>query len=253
MNAGGTPLVEHPWEKIYCRDGRVFAELLPFFAPLVAEFNRRGVRRVLDLGCGNGRHVVHLAKAGFEVTGLDISISGLRLTRQWLAEEGLDANTALADFRFPLPLRSAAFDALLSTQVIHHALLVEVRHALAEIHRLLVPGGLALISVAARKDDGIAFDEIEPGTFIPLQGEEQGLPHHIFGPDELRAELTAFTLLEIGLKAEGKVLAVMVEKPGHGWELCFPKGGLIRYLSLRSLSPKSPSAPTKSTVGGRSH
>jgi SAM-dependent methyltransferase len=207
---------EHPWEKIYRRDGRVFEELLPFFAPLVVEFHRRGVRRVLDLGCGNGRHVVHLAKAGFEMTGLDISISGLRLTRQWLSEEGLDAHTILADFRSPLPLRSASFDALLSTQVIHHALLAEVRHALAEIHRVLVPGGLALISVAARKDNGVAFDEIEPGTFVPLHGEEGGLPHHLFSPDELRAELCAFHVLEIDLRAEGRVTAALVEKPGEG-------------------------------------
>jgi SAM-dependent methyltransferase len=166
----------------------------------------------LDLGCGNGRHLVFLARAGFDVTGLDISISGLRLARQWLSDQGWQAEIALADFRSPLPLRSSAFDALLSTQVIHHARLAEVRRAIAEIHRLLKPGGLAVISVAARTDVGVRYDEIEPGTFVPLDGEEQGLPHHIFSQDELRAELSDFHILELELRAEGKVLAAWIEK-----------------------------------------
>jgi SAM-dependent methyltransferase len=213
MGAEGMGAEEHPWEAIYRAQGHVFQEILPFFAPMVQEFRRRKVRRVLDLGCGNGRHVVFLARAGFAVAGLDISISGLRLTQQWLAQEGLRADLALADFRAPLPLESGAFDALLSTQVIHHARLAEVRQAIAEIHRLLAPGGLAVISVAARKDEGLPYIEGEPGTFIPQSGPERGLPHHLFSPQELEAELSAFVVLEIGLRAEGKVTMAWVEKP----------------------------------------
>lgn len=204
---------EHPWEAIYRSQGHVFQEILSFFAAMVEAFRRCGVRRVLDLGCGNGRHVVHLARAGFAVAGLDISLSGLRLTRRWLAQQELQADTALADFRSPLPLQSAAFDALLSTQVIHHARLAEVRLAIAEIHRLLRPGGLAVISVAARKEGGLPYVEIEPGTFIPQSGPERGLPHHPFSPQELEAELSAFAVLEIGLRAEGKVTLAWVERP----------------------------------------
>jgi SAM-dependent methyltransferase len=203
---------EHPWEKIYRSQGRVYQELLPFFAPLVADLQRRGVRRVLDLGCGNGRHLVHLARAGFNVTGLDISPSGLRLARQWLGEEGQPGDMVQADFRSPLPLRGEAFDALLAIQVIHHARLAEVRRAIAEIHRVLRPQGLALISVAASKDEGIAYEEIEPGTWAPQSGEEKGLPHHMFGLEELGEELSAFQVLQIEHRAEGKVLAAFVEK-----------------------------------------
>lgn len=202
----------HPWEKIYQAQGRVFQELLPFFAPLVEELKRRQARRLLDLGCGNGRHLVFLARAGFTVTGLDISISGLRLARQWLAEEDLQAGVALADFHFPLPLRSGSFDALLATQVIHHARLAAVRQAIAEIYRVLAPGGLAVVSVSGRKDDGVRYREIEPGTYVPLNGPERGLPHHIFTLDELRTELGAFKILELDLRAEGKVLFASVEK-----------------------------------------
>ena len=54
------------------------------FAKLLKE---RGLRRVLDLGCGAGRHLVYLAKEGFEVYGTDISETGLEYARQ-LARAG---------------------------------------------------------------------------------------------------------------------------------------------------------------------
>ena len=87
----------HAWELVFKRDGRVFTELLPAFTEAAAEFERRGCQRVLDVGCGNGRHTVALTQHGFDVTGLDISISGLRETRRWLLEESMDAGLMCAE------------------------------------------------------------------------------------------------------------------------------------------------------------
>ena len=99
--------------------------MTPRFGEVVQAFKEQGCSTVLDLGCGNGRHLVYLAKAGFEVTGLDISPTGLALARSWLGEEGLEASLVRTDFKSPLPFRDGAFEAMLSTQVIHHALLAE--------------------------------------------------------------------------------------------------------------------------------
>ena len=46
-------------------------------------------RRVLDLGCGSGRHVVYFARNRFSVYGLDSSPEGIKMTRAWLRKEGL--------------------------------------------------------------------------------------------------------------------------------------------------------------------
>ena len=202
----------HPWERIYAREGRFFNELLPGFAEIAGRLASRACQRVLDLGCGNGRHLVALALRGFSVAGLDISLSGLRLARAWLEEEGLEAGLVCADTRLPLPLMARAFDGLLATQVIHHALLAEVRVSLAEIWRVLVPGGIAFVSVAGRTHVDEHYEQIEPGTFLPLDGMEQGLPHHIFSEREFRHELGAFRILELGYRAEGRVLAAWLEK-----------------------------------------
>lgn len=202
----------HPWEVIYRRDGRVFPEPFPRFAEVVQIFRSHGCRVILDLGCGNGRHVVHLAKYGFEAIGVDISPTALTLTSAWLREEGHRAGLALADTRQPLPFRAGSLDAVLSTQVIHHALMGGVRVAIAEIWRILSPGGLAFVTVSGRRDAGIEFEEVEPRTFVPLSGPEAGLPHHIFSVNELEAEFSRFGILDVSIRAEGAVLAVLARK-----------------------------------------
>jgi SAM-dependent methyltransferase len=196
----------HPWETIYAREGRVFTEPIPGFGAVTQKFTQNKCRRVLDLGCGNGRHVVALVKHGFEVVGLDISPSGLRLTRKWLEDDALDADLVAADVRQPLPFERDSFEGLISTQVIHHALIGEVRLAIAEIWRVLTRGGIAFVTVAGRKHEDLAYEEIEPGTFIPLDGTEKGLPHHIFTEDELRREFEAFQIQQMERRAEGRVI-----------------------------------------------
>ena len=113
----------HPWESIYKHEGRVFTEPFPGFEDAARIFAQHQCHRILDLGCGNGRHVVALIKKGFNTIGLDISSSGLRLTCEWLEDEGLQAGLVSADMRQYLPFEEESFDGLLSTQVIHHALL----------------------------------------------------------------------------------------------------------------------------------
>ena len=73
--------------------------------------------------------------------------------------------------------------------------------------RVLSYGGIAFVTLAGMKSESEAFEEVEPGTFIPLDGSEKGLPHHIFTEDELRSEFGAFQIREFRRAAEGRVLA----------------------------------------------
>jgi SAM-dependent methyltransferase len=176
-------------------------------------FRAQKCRAILDLGCGSGRHVVHLAQQGFWTLGADLSPTALCLTQSWMHEEGHEANLALADTRHPLPFRDDSFHAVLSTQVIHHARLAAVRVAIGEILRVLVRGGLAFVTVSGRKDAGVEFDLVEPGTFVPRSGPEAGLPHHIFSVGDLQSEFRDYELLDVSVRAEGAVLAVLARKP----------------------------------------
>jgi len=203
----------HPWEEIYRREGRVYPEAFPRFAEVADTFRLHGCRTILDLGCGSGRHLVHLTRIGSWVVGADISPTALDLAQAWLRDEGRQAELVLSDSRRPFPFRDGSFEGVLSTQVIHHARIAAVRTAIGEIRRVLAPGGLAFVTVSGRKDPGVKFEEIEPGTFLPLTGPEAGLAHHIFTVEELRSEFQQLEILDLSIRAEGAVLAVLARKP----------------------------------------
>lgn len=202
------PYDSGPWESIFQREGHVFPEPFPRFEELIAAFQQHRCRRILDLGSGTGRHVVHLVKNGFQVVGLDQAPTGLRLTRQWLAEERLTASLVRGDMRRPFPFGDGVFDGLLSTQVIHHAVLATVRRTIAEMLRVLRVGGVLFVTVPARKDEDAGYEEIEPNTFVPVTGHEKGLPHHIFAPEELRAEFSFLRLQDLSVRGSA-VLALL--------------------------------------------
>ncbi len=205
-------LTNQEWERIFSKEGRVFLEPIPQFDAIAAEFTRAHCSRVLDLGCGTGRHSVAFAARGFDVTAVDISMSGLAQTRAWLAEIGSPASLARLDTRDALPFPSACFDAVFSNRVIHHALLARVRLTIREIHRLLRPHGLAYISLPGRNGEKSSGVQIEPGTFIPQDGSEKGLPHHLFTEEELSAEFSAFQIRQVEVLDQNFGYALLLEK-----------------------------------------
>jgi SAM-dependent methyltransferase len=200
------------WDQIFHKEGRVFLEPFARFDELVETFRSYGCTKILDLGCGSGRHLVGLARHGFKPVGLDNALYGLSLARQWLEQERLPGSLTLADMRRPLPFGNETFDGLISTQVIHHALLATIIGTAREIARVLKPGGVLFVTVPVGKKSAGRSEEIEPNTFVPIAGSEVGLPHHIFKPDELRALFPQFQVLDLSVRG-GKVIALLAVKP----------------------------------------
>jgi len=201
------------WEKIFQSGGYQYQEPRPQVVRFTEALKARGKDLVLDLGCGRGRHVLHMAQEGLHVSGLDNAPTALKLTKQGLEQERLGADLVLSDMRQPLPFGKEAFDAVLSTQVIHHAVLATVIQTANEIQRIVRRGGMILVSVPARKaiDEDAPHHEIEPNTFVPLSGEEAGLPHHLFTPEEFRNLFPQFTVLDLQVFDE-RILALTAQK-----------------------------------------
>jgi SAM-dependent methyltransferase len=202
------------WEKIFQQDGRVFLEPRPLILKFTDALLELGMRSVLDLGCGTGRHVVHMAQKGLHVTGLDNAPTALKLTGEWLKEKELAAGLVLSDMRNPLPFVDQSFDAVLSTQVIHHARLNTVIEIAKEIDRITRIHGRILITVPTHEavlKDSQELIEIEPNTFVPATGTERGLPHHIFSPDEFRNIFPRFQVIDLR-EYGGVVIALTAEK-----------------------------------------
>ena len=190
---------KNPWDKVFKEHGAFFEEPHEDMEHIVLLLADKKARRILDLGCGSGRHVVYLARNRFSVYGLDSSPEGIRMTRARLKDEGLKADLRLQSMTKPLPFKDSFFDAVISVQVIHHATLAEIRKVVKEIARVRKKDGVVFVTVPKLSNQAEAFQEIEPGTFIPLDGLEKGLPHHFFTLEELRELFKDFEITDIHL------------------------------------------------------
>jgi 2-polyprenyl-3-methyl-5-hydroxy-6-metoxy-1,4-benzoquinol methylase len=103
--------------------------------PLVRE------RRVLDIACGEGYGSAHLAKAAVSVIGVDISPEAVAHARSHYQAVNLSFSEGSCT---AIPLADASVDVVVSFETLEH---IEAHDAfLAEIKRVLVPGGLCIIS-----------------------------------------------------------------------------------------------------------
>jgi 2-polyprenyl-3-methyl-5-hydroxy-6-metoxy-1,4-benzoquinol methylase len=66
---------------------------------LETEFNFDKSLRILDIGCGTGRHAIELTRRGYTVTGIDLSEAQLRRAREKAAEAGLNIDFRQHDAR----------------------------------------------------------------------------------------------------------------------------------------------------------
>ena len=197
----GVAHLTNAWNEIFKQQGKVFTEPHKDMPRIVRLLKARGASTILDLGSGTGRHVVYLARSGFSVFGLDSSPEGISLTRQWLADQGLEAELRLHSMAEKLPYEDAFFDAVVSVQVIHHAAIATIKRIVEEIGQVLKRDGFLFVTVPKLRNQGAAFEQIEPGTFIPLDGPERGLLHHYFTPEELREVFGGFEIADIHLDA----------------------------------------------------
>ena len=119
--------------------------------------------RVLDLGCGEGRHVIaaYLA-AEVDAIGVDLSLADLKNAQvkaeDFLTDTAGDEQRSLglasAD-ALRLPFADNSFDKVICSEVLEH--IPDYRAALTEIRRVLKPGGLLCASVPRRWPEKICW------------------------------------------------------------------------------------------------
>jgi ubiquinone/menaquinone biosynthesis C-methylase UbiE len=119
-------------------------------------------RRILEVGCGSGPLMAALRDKGAIVSGFDLSAEMIDLARRRLGD---DVDLTVADLAKPLPYDDAAFDAVTASLVLHY--LEDWTEPLAELRRVLKPGGRLILSVhhpfvyTALNPEGNYFDTAE--------------------------------------------------------------------------------------------
>ena len=183
---------------------------------LTVDFDRFGVRpgeKVLDMGCGAGRHAFELYRRGADVTALDQSVKDLDevgvMFEAMAAEGEVPAEAAgrtVEGDALALPFADGEFDRIIAAEILEH--IPEDEKAIAELFRVLAPGGVLAVTVPrwfAEKINWMlsdAYHEVEGGHV------------RIYKEDELTAKLT-----RAGFTVEGHSFAHALHSP-YWWLKC---------------------------------
>lgn len=185
------------WEQIYKTEGVVQAKPSKQVVELVPIFKQEGIEKILDLGCGTGRHVQYLALQGFNVFGTDYSIEAIQKAKSLTNEM---RNIELIQSQMSsIPYKDSFFDAIICSQVIQHGLKEERDGAFNEIKRTLRTNGLLFLRTTSRNHKVYGSGEqIEPHTFVNIPELPDGkTPHHYFSEDELKSYLSEFDIISL--------------------------------------------------------
>ena len=115
--------------------------------PAAADFAAARGLQVLEIGCGLGTDGAEFAKAGADYTGVDLTEAAVDLARKRFELSDLSGKFQTADAE-KLDFADESFDIVYSHGVLHHT--PDTAQAISEIHRVLRPGGRAIVMLYHR-------------------------------------------------------------------------------------------------------
>lgn len=166
-----------------------------------SEYLKPGMR-VLDLGCGKGRHAIYCAQRGIETHAVDLSDIALEVLSKEAGKNQLFELLKIvkADIK-ELPFPDSYFDALITINVINHGYKREVERFFSEAVRVIRRGGLFYGIVTPKEfiEDNRRADtrEVEDSTYVNMDVIDHDVPHHLLAPDEVKVFLAGFDIIRL--------------------------------------------------------
>jgi tellurite methyltransferase len=144
--------------------------------------------RILDAGCGAGRNLVYLMRAGYDVAGIDQSAAAVSATRQLAARLAphLPADAFRVEAIEDLSFDAGSFDVVISSATLHFARDDDHFRAMVDAMRyMLRPGGLLFARLASSIGMPAArFTPLGDHRFVLPDGSER----YLVDEDMLMAE-----------------------------------------------------------------
>jgi ubiquinone/menaquinone biosynthesis C-methylase UbiE len=185
------------WNKIFENGIYMWECPNPQIKRLVPFLKERKVNKILDVGCGAGRHMIYLGKKGFTMVGLNISTKALSITQKLLEKAKIKNYVLIENKMENLPFPDEHFDAVVSINVIHHDKLKDIKKTVSEIKRVLKKRGIIILNLVSIDNSKFGIGtEIEKNTFISPSKRDKGVIHHFFTEEDARKLFSGFKIRE---------------------------------------------------------
>lgn len=194
------------WDTIYQNKQKISdtwatpSERLTPFLQHFLDQSKFETRHALDIGCGTGFFLKLLQTAGFKTDGIDSSETAVEMTKKLLGD---DSPIVCADmFEYEIPKNK--YDLIICILTIHHGTKEQIQNLINKIHKAIKKNGKIFITLPdfenSKKWNSFKdHEEVTPGTYIPLNGIEKGLPHSFYTKEELIKLFSKFKNLELDI------------------------------------------------------
>lgn len=184
------------WDMTYQSTADFFGhEPSEFGTGAMRTFLANGAKKILELGCGQGRDTLHFLKHGLEVIAYDYSETCLNQLMEKAKKMGLDKNLTVEhhDLRKGIPLLDESIDACFSHMFFTmHLNENELAFIFKECHRILKHGGMNIYSVRNVHDPHFKKG-IHRGE--DMWENQMGFVVHFFSMDKIQRLAVGYDLL----------------------------------------------------------
>jgi len=162
-----TPLEEIPWN----------IETPPDVLVELVESGKVKPCKTIDLGCGTGNYAIYLASIGFDVTGIDISPTAIKIAKENAKRKGVKCNFLVADVLGSLDEVKETFDFAYDWELLHHIFPEKRKKFVENLCRILSPRGEYLSVCFSEKDPHFGgsgkYRETRLGTILYFSSEDE--------------------------------------------------------------------------------
>lgn len=221
-DAATTHEIRDGWERLAARfDEHTTPLTMAFAAQLLDRLDIGPGVRLLDVACGSGALSIPAARRGAQVTGVDLAPAMIERLAARARAEGLDTVEARVMDGTALGFADATFDVAVSLNGV--SLFPDVGGGLAEMARVLQPGGWALVAAFGPPDTVeflgyflAALQAAVPG-FTPPPTDPPPPPFQLADPQTFRQRLTAAGLGDV--RVEPVTWEMPFASAAHFWDV----------------------------------
>jgi 2-polyprenyl-3-methyl-5-hydroxy-6-metoxy-1,4-benzoquinol methylase len=212
------------WNELFKNEELIIKEPNNNFVKYFEKLEKENkIKKIIDLGCGTGRHVSYLARKGYEIHGIDSSQNALNYIK-----DNIGANDKIELFKIDLlnlTLKiKERYDLGICINVLNHGLFNELEQMFIEIEKVINDDGFLFLILSPEKFiDYVrtsSTQEVEKNSYLYINSPDGDIIHHFYTDYEIGQLLRNFKEVSIKrvleyspfLKKEVEHLMIMARK-----------------------------------------